>query len=66
VSRTIKRGTPPKRPAPRRRQPAKKVPVMDRLVARLPVSEQTLRRVVTWTITGAAGIGVVVAAESVV
>ncbi len=63
MSRTIKRGTPPKRPAPRRRQPAKKVPIMDRLVARLPVSEQTLRRAVTWTITGAAAAGALVAAS---
>jgi cell division protein FtsQ len=55
VSRTIKRGTPPKRPAPRRRQPVKKVSLLDRLVARLPVGEATLKRAVTWTITGAAG-----------
>ncbi|MDP1025636.1 cell division protein FtsQ/DivIB [Sphingomonas sp. KR1UV-12] len=62
MSRTIRRGAPPKRPAPRRRQPAKKVSMIDRLVTRLPVSEQTLRRAVTWTITGAVGVGAVVAA----
>ena len=54
MSRTIKRGPPPKRPAPRRKQPVRKVSVMDRLVARLPVSEATLRRLVTWTMTGGA------------
>jgi cell division protein FtsQ len=59
MSRTIKRGAPPKRPAPRRKQPVKKVPLLDRIVARLPVSEETLRRAVTWTITGAAGTAVV-------
>ena len=62
MSRTIKRGAPPKRPAPRRKQPVKKVPLLDRIVARLPVSEQTLRRVVTWAITGTAGAVVIAAA----
>jgi len=62
MSRTIKRGAPPKRPAPRRKQPVKKVPLLDRVVARLPVSEQTLRRVVTWAITGTTGAVVVAAA----
>ena len=61
MSRTIKRGPPPKRPAPRRRQPVKKVSVMDRLVARLPVSEAVLHRVVTVAITGAAGAAAVTA-----
>ena len=32
MSRTIKRGAPPKRPAPRRKQPVKKVPLLDRIV----------------------------------
>lgn len=62
MSRTIKRGPPPKRPAPRRKQPVKKVSVMDRLVARVPLSEAALRRIVTGTLTGAAGIAVVGAA----
>ena len=52
MSRTIKRGTPPRRPAPRKKQPVRKVSRMDRLVAALPVSETTLRRAATWTITG--------------
>jgi len=62
MSRTIKRGPPPRRPAPRKKQPVRKVSRMDRLVGALPVSEATLRRVATWTITGGAiAIGLVVA-----
>ena len=61
MSRTIKRGPPPKRPAPRRKQPVKKASIMDRLVARLPVSEQTLRRVVTGAMTGGAALATVAA-----
>jgi cell division protein FtsQ len=52
MSRTIKRGTPPRRPAPRRKQPVKKVSRIDRMVTALPVSDATLRRIVTWTVTG--------------
>lgn len=52
MSRTIKRGTPPRRPAPRKKQPVRKVSRMDRLVAALPVSEATLRRAATWAIAG--------------
>ena len=62
MSRTIKRGAPPKRPAPRKRQPVKKTPLFARLVQKLPISEATLKKAVTWTITGAAGIAAVVAA----
>jgi cell division protein FtsQ len=54
VSRTIKRGPPPKRPAPRRKQPVKKVSVLDRLIGKMPVSEETLRKAATWTFTGVA------------
>ena len=54
MSRTIKRGATPRRPAPRRKQPVRKVSAMDRLVGALPVSEATLRRIATWTITGGA------------
>ena len=61
MSRTIKRGPPPKRPAPRRKQPVKKVSTMDRLVGALPVSEATLKTAATWTITGA-GVAIVCAA----
>ena len=54
MSRTVKRqpASGARRPAPRRRQPVKKVSLLDRLVAALPVSEATLHRVATWTITG--------------
>jgi cell division protein FtsQ len=62
VSRTIKRGVPPKRPAQRRKQPIKKVSVFDRMIAALPVSDATLRRISTWTITGAGCAVVLVAA----
>ncbi|WP_267397294.1 cell division protein FtsQ/DivIB [Sphingomonas sp. GC_Shp_1] len=54
MSRTIKRGPPPKRPAPRRKQPVKKVSVLDRLIGMMPVSEETLRKAATWTFTGVA------------
>ena len=63
MSRTIKRGVPPKRPAPRRKQPVRRVSTLDRLVALAPVSEATLRRVASWTIT-ALGVGAAVAAAS--
>ncbi len=62
MSRTIKRGASPKRPAPRKRQPVQKQSMLDRLVTRLPVSEETLRRAVTWTITGVAAVGAIAAA----
>ena len=62
MSRTIKRGTAPRRPAPRKKQPVRKVSRMDRLVAAMPVSEATLRRAATWTITGGVvAIGLVIA-----
>jgi len=59
VSRTIKRGVPPKRPTPRRKQPVQRTSLFARTVGRLPVSEQTVKRAVTWTITGAAGAAIV-------
>jgi cell division protein FtsQ len=62
MSRTIKRGAPPRRPAPRKKQPVRKVSRMDKLVAALPVSETTLRRAATWSITGGViAVGLVVA-----
>ncbi|GGB18137.1 cell division protein FtsQ [Sphingomonas metalli] len=63
MSRTIKRAAPPRRPAPRRRQPVQKVSFVDRMIARLPISEATLRRAVTWSITGLAAAGALVAAS---
>ena len=62
MSRTIKRGPPPKRPQPRRKQPVAKVSAMDRLVGMLPVSEATLKTAATWTITGLGVAAVCVAA----
>jgi hypothetical protein len=64
MSRTIKRGPPPKRPAPRRKVAVKKVSVMDRLVGMLPVSEDTLRKIATWSILGAGGAVAIAAASS--
>ena len=55
MSRTIKRGTSPRRPAPRRRQPVKRATLSERLLAKLPVSEETVKKAVTWTILGGAG-----------
>lgn len=55
MSRTIKRGPPPRRPVPRRRQPVKRVTLAQRLLARVPVSEETIKKAVTWTILGGAG-----------
>lgn len=63
MSRTIKRGAPPKRgPAPRRKVAVKKVSVMDRLIGMAPVSEDMLRKLATWTILGGAGVLVVAGA----
>jgi cell division protein FtsQ len=53
VSRTIKRGTPPRRPTVKRRTKPK-VSRLDRLMARLPASEETLKR---WATRGILGIG---------
>ncbi|WP_322963172.1 cell division protein FtsQ/DivIB [Sphingomonas fuzhouensis] len=55
MSRTIKRGPPPRRPAPRRRQPVKRVTLTERLLAKVPISEETIKKAVTWTILGGAG-----------
>lgn len=60
MSGTIRRGTPARgrRPAPRRKQ---RVSWGDRILGWLPVSEETLRRTVTWSLIAgvlAAGFGV--------
>lgn len=59
MSRTIKRGPPPKRNA----RSARKRSAMDRVLARLPVSPETLARAATWGIMGVAGAGVLAAAS---
>lgn len=60
MSRTIKRGAPPRKPA---KKVVRKQPLMDRLLARLPVGPETLAKIATWTIMGAVGVGVVAAAS---
>ena len=63
MSRTIKRGTPPRKtPPPRRKVSVKKVSAMDRLIAALPVSEATLHRIVTGAILTAVGVAGIAAA----
>ncbi len=62
MSRTIRRGTPPRKPPPRRKIAVKKVSTLDRLIGMLPVSEATLHRIVTYTMLGAAGVATVAAA----
>lgn len=52
MSRAIKRDT-PRRPTVRR--PPPKQSLGDRIIAKLPVSEATLRRAVTWTILATTG-----------
>lgn len=55
-SRTLKR-SPARRPVQKRK--VQRVSMIDRTIAALPISEATLHRVATWTITGAviAGLG---------
>lgn len=62
MSRTIRRGAAPARRAPVRR-PVKKAPLGDRMLAKLPVSEATLHRVVTLAMLGAAGVATFVVAS---
>ena len=56
MSRTIRRGGPPQRRAPiaNRRRVAKQS-FGDRIIAKLPLTEDGLRRVVTWTVLGGVG-----------
>ncbi|WP_445192044.1 cell division protein FtsQ/DivIB [Sphingomonas sp. Tas61C01] len=64
MTKTIKRGgAPPKRPTQRRKQAVKKVSRLDRMIGALPVSEAMLRRIATWTITGAGGVVALVVAS---
>ena len=60
MTRTIKRGTPPRRPTVKRRGKPKQSRI-DRLLARLPVSEETLKRWATRGILGAGGAAVLAA-----
>ena len=56
MSRTIKRGGPPPRRAVPQRRRVQKASFGDRLLARLPISEEALRKAVTWTVLGGVGI----------
>ena len=65
MSRTIKRGSPPRKALGRatvRRKTVPKVSRLDRLMARLPVGEATLKRWATRGILGAGGAAVLAAA----
>ncbi|WP_310102340.1 cell division protein FtsQ/DivIB [Sphingomonas sp. BE138] len=64
MSRTIKRGSSPpaRRPAPNRRR-VQKASLGDRLLARMPIGEETLRKAVTWTVLGGVGIATVFVAN---
>jgi cell division protein FtsQ len=61
MSRTIKRDGPARRPTVRRPPPKKSLG--DRVIAKMPVSEATLRKVVTWTILGVAGVATIATAS---
>ncbi|MDB5705323.1 MAG: cell division protein FtsQ [Sphingomonas bacterium] len=55
MSRTIKRGSPPRRPVQNKRRQQPKVSTLDKIIEALPVSHETLRRIATWSIVGAVG-----------
>ncbi len=63
MSRTIKRGPPPRRQVARRKPPKRSLG--DRILAALPVSEATLRKAATWSVLAVVGAGAVVAANYV-
>ncbi|GAA0306987.1 hypothetical protein GCM10009087_16220 [Sphingomonas oligophenolica] len=50
MSRTLKRGSPPRRPVQKGRRQPPKPSIIDRIVAALPISEQALHRITTWSI----------------
>ena len=55
MSRTIRRGSPPRRPVQQKRRQQPKVSIVDRVMEALPFSHETLRRIATWSIVGAVG-----------
>jgi cell division protein FtsQ len=61
MSRTIKRGAPPRRPVVRKRKAARP-PLGDRILAALPIDEAAVRRAATWAVVGVAGAGALAAA----
>ena len=62
MSRTIKRGPPPRRQTPKKRQ-ASKPSIGDRILAVSPVSEAALRRAATWSVLVVVAAGAIVAAN---
>jgi cell division protein FtsQ len=60
MSATIKRGPPPRRVVKKR--PVKKPSLGDRLLAHMPVGEETLKKAATWSILGVLGAGAIAAA----
>lgn len=55
MSRTIKRGSPPRRQIQSKRRQQPKASIIDRTIEALPISHDTLRRIATWSIVGAVG-----------
>ena len=55
MSRTIKRGSPPRRQIQAKRRQQPKSSIIDRTIEALPISHDTLRRIATWSIVGAVG-----------
>jgi len=55
MSRTIKRGSPPRRQIQNKRRQQPKASIIDRAIEALPISHDTLRRIATWSIVGAVG-----------
>lgn len=62
MSRTIKRGSPPRRPVQPKRRQQPKASIIDRTIEALPISHDTLRRIATWSIV--AGVGAVALAAA--
>lgn len=54
MSGTIRRGTARRPLQPKRRKPPR-ASIIDRIIAKLPVSETTLRKIATWSIMGVVG-----------
>ncbi|CUS44321.1 Cell division protein FtsQ [hydrothermal vent metagenome] len=55
MSRTIKRGSPPRRQIQTKRRQQPKASIVDRAIEVLPISHDTVRRIATWSIVGAVG-----------
>ncbi len=60
MSRTIKRGSPPRRQIQTKRRQQPKASIVDRAIEVLPISHDTVRRIPTWSTVGAVG-GVAIA-----